>query len=86
MQRSGTDTVTTTPDPGYQWESNKLTVRHHKRQPRGQPLPSSQNMTGNIGKMKITAVFSLCIDIVLIFFSYSGPSGILGSDGKRNTA
>ena len=21
----------TTPDPGYQWESNKLLVRHHKR-------------------------------------------------------
>ena len=30
----------TTPDPGYQWESDKLTVRHHKREPRGQPLPS----------------------------------------------
>ena len=26
----------TTPDPGYQWESNKLLVRHHKREPRGQ--------------------------------------------------
>ena len=26
----------TTPDPGYQWESNKLTVRHHKRKPCGQ--------------------------------------------------
>ena len=25
----------TTPDPGYQWESDKLTVRHHKREPRG---------------------------------------------------
>ena len=25
-----------TSDPGYQWESNKLTVRHHKREPRGQ--------------------------------------------------
>ena len=23
----------TTPDPGYQWESDKLTVRHHKREP-----------------------------------------------------
>ena len=22
----------TTPDPGYQWESNKLTVRHHRRE------------------------------------------------------
>ena len=30
----------TTPDPGYQWESNKLTIRHHKREPRGQPFPS----------------------------------------------
>ena len=27
----------TTPDPGYQWESNKLTIRHHKRE---QPFPS----------------------------------------------
>ena len=26
------------------------------------------------------------IDIVLIFCSYSGPSGILSSDGKQNTA
>ena len=26
----------TTPDPGYQWESNKYTVRHHKRELRGQ--------------------------------------------------
>ena len=25
-----------TPDQGYQWESDKLTVRHHKREPRGQ--------------------------------------------------
>ena len=30
----------TTPDPGYQWESDKLTVRHHKREPRCQPFPS----------------------------------------------
>ena len=30
----------TTPDPGYQWESDKLTVRHHKREPRVQPLPN----------------------------------------------
>ena len=22
--------------PGYQWESNKLTVRHYKREPKGQ--------------------------------------------------
>ena len=29
----------TTPDPGYQWESDKLTVRHHKREPKGQTFP-----------------------------------------------
>ena len=29
----------TIPDPGYQWESNKLKIRHHKREPRGQPFP-----------------------------------------------
>ena len=26
----------TTPDPGYQWESNKFTVRHHRRELRSQ--------------------------------------------------
>ena len=30
----------TRPDPGYQWESNNVTIRHHKREPRGQPFPS----------------------------------------------
>ena len=30
----------TTPDPGYQWESDNVTIRHHKRKRRGQPLPS----------------------------------------------
>ena len=30
----------TTPDPGYQWESDNVTIRHHKREPRGQPFPS----------------------------------------------
>ena len=30
----------TTTDPEYQWESDKLIVRHHKREPRGQPFPS----------------------------------------------
>ena len=30
----------TTPYPGYQWESDKLTVRHHKREPIDQPFPS----------------------------------------------
>ena len=30
----------TTPDTGYQWESNKLAIRHRKREPRGQPFPT----------------------------------------------
>ena len=30
----------TTPDPGYQWESDNVTIRHNKREPRGQPFPS----------------------------------------------
>ena len=30
----------TTPDSGYQWESDNFTIRHHKREPRGQPFPS----------------------------------------------
>ena len=30
----------TTPDPGYQWESDNFTIIHHKREPRGQPFPS----------------------------------------------
>ena len=29
----------TTPDPGYQWESDNFTIRHHKREPIGQPFP-----------------------------------------------
>ena len=28
-----------TPEPGYQWVSNRLTIRHHKRVPRGKPFP-----------------------------------------------
>ena len=30
----------TTPDLGYRWESDNITKRHHKREPRGQPFPS----------------------------------------------
>ena len=30
----------TTPDRGYQMESDKNTIKHHKREPRGQPFPS----------------------------------------------
>ena len=29
----------TTPYPGYQWKSKNFTIRHHKREPRGQPFP-----------------------------------------------
>ena len=25
----------TTPDPGYQWESDNYLIRHHKREPKG---------------------------------------------------
>ena len=30
----------TTPDPGHQWEGDSFTIRHHQREPRGQPFPS----------------------------------------------
>ena len=30
----------TKPDPGYQWESDNVTIRRHKREPLGQPFPS----------------------------------------------
>ena len=30
----------TTPDPGYQWENDNVTTRHHKREPRGKSFPS----------------------------------------------
>ena len=36
MQRSGINT----PDPGYQWESDKLTVRHHKQSQEVSPFPA----------------------------------------------
>ena len=32
--------LSTTPDPGYQWESDTFTIRLYKREPRGQPFPS----------------------------------------------
>ena len=32
--------TSTTPFPGYQWESDNFTIRHHKQESRGQPLPS----------------------------------------------
>ena len=33
----------TTSDPGYQLESDNLTIRHHKREPRGQPFPAGDH-------------------------------------------
>ena len=33
----------TTPDPGYQWESDNFTIRHNKRKPRGQPIPAGDH-------------------------------------------
>ena len=30
----------TTPDPGYQWKCDNVTIRQYKREPRGQPIPS----------------------------------------------
>ena len=38
-QESIQSTSSTTPDPGYQWESD-VTITQHKREPRGQPFPS----------------------------------------------
>ena len=32
--------LSTTPDPGYQWESDNFAIRHHKQESRGQPFPS----------------------------------------------
>ena len=40
-QRSGID------GPGYQWENNKLTTRHHKRETRGQPFHSTRPQGNN---------------------------------------
>ena len=33
----------TTPNLGYQWESNKLTARHYKREPRVSPFPAGDH-------------------------------------------
>ena len=33
----------TIPDPGYQWESDKLTVRHHKREQEVSPFPAGDH-------------------------------------------
>ena len=33
----------TTPDPGYQWESDKLTVIHHKESQEVSPFPAADH-------------------------------------------
>ena len=33
----------TTPDPGYPWESNKLTIRHHKESQEVSPFPAGDH-------------------------------------------
>ena len=53
------------------------------------PIKNKYNMHGqDIDSIDHARYFGVNIssDIVLIIFSYSGPSGILGSDGKQNTA
>ena len=37
-QKSIQSITSATPDPGYQWESDNVTIRYHKREPRGQPI------------------------------------------------
>ena len=37
----------TTPVPGYQLVGSKLTIRHHKREARGQPFPSRRPQDNN---------------------------------------
>ena len=44
--------------PGYQWESNKLTVINHKWKPRGQPFPSRWPQ-GRYKQMRKKGSFSL---------------------------
>ena len=41
----------------------------------------SKLLRGNNSCTCLCVNFSPCIDMVLIFFSYSGPSGLLCSDG-----
>ena len=35
----------TTPDSGYQWESDNFTIRHHKQKPKGHRTLSQQATT-----------------------------------------
>ena len=47
VQRSGIDTIKyrSTPDHRYQWESDKLTATHHKREPRFQKVTTRRKLT-----------------------------------------
>ena len=33
----------TTPDPGYQWESDNVTIRHHKESQEVSPFPAGEH-------------------------------------------
>ena len=33
----------TTPDPGYKWESDNVTIRHHKGEPRSKKFPNANS-------------------------------------------
>ena len=41
-----------TPDPGYQWESDNVTIRHHKRESRGQPFPAGDHKVSKGAKIR----------------------------------
>ena len=43
MQRSGIDTIKSTPDPGYQWESDKLTVDTTNESQEVSPFPAGDH-------------------------------------------
>ena len=46
MQRSGIDTISTKPDPGYQWESDKPTV---KKQTQTRPVRKRIDVASDVG-------------------------------------
>ena len=46
----------TIPYPGYQWESDNFTIRHNKREPRGQPFLELVNEKQAIGLQPITKI------------------------------
>ena len=54
----------TTPDPGYQWESDNFTLRHYKREPRGQPSDFSC-FSPDVSKPGIIEIKSLYLSLTL---------------------